>query len=228
MRTNRTKTAKFYIDYLKPWHDSDKTIGVIVSGGFDSAVLWHLVYKECLKRDIKIKAFTVPKVDGSIRHANLVLEDSCKRFGTKRMETIQVGEVDNNNRDPSGEDLFLQLLSGMKEAYGWKDGRKQGGMCDVLFTGANPYAPHIIRDFGPPERNFVKGTEWESIVKQPFANYTKDWIVDIAWEEGILDDISKITHSCVRLNRGRCGECLWCVERAWAFEQNGYTDLGEN
>ena len=116
MRTNRTKTAKFYIDYLKPWHDSDKTIGVIVSGGFDSAVLWHLVYKECLKRDIKIKAFTVPKVDGSIRHANLVLEDSCKRFGTKRMETIQVGEVDNNNRDPSGEDLFLQLLSGMKEA----------------------------------------------------------------------------------------------------------------
>ena len=52
--------------------------------------------------------------------------------------------------------------------------------------------------------------------------------MDIAWEEGILDDISKITHSCVRLYRGSCGECLWCVERAWAFEQNGYTDLGEN
>ncbi len=219
MKDDRTRVLKFYSDFIKPWHKSDKTIGVVVSGGFDSAVLWHLVYKYCIKLDINIKPFTVPKVDGSIRHAELVLEDSCRRFGTKRLHPIQVGTVDNNNRDPEGSELYQQLLSGMRDAY---------GMCDVIFTGANPYAPHIIKKFGPPERNFVKGTEYENIIKQPFADYTKDWIVDIAWEEGILDDIAKITHSCVRQNRGRCGECLWCEERAWAFEENGLKDIGIN
>ena len=75
MRDDRTTTLRFYSQFIKPWHESDKTIGVIISGGFDSAVLWHLVYKECLKRSINIKPFTVPKVDGSIRHAELVLKD---------------------------------------------------------------------------------------------------------------------------------------------------------
>ena len=219
MRDDRTTTLRFYSQFIKPWHESDKTIGVIISGGFDSAVLWHLVYKECLKRSINIKPFTVPKVDGSIRHAELVLEDSCKRFGTKRLHPIQVGTVDNYNRDPDGTILYGQLLSGMREAF---------TMCDVIFTGATPYAPHIIEKFGPPARNFVAGTQYEDVIKQPFAEYTKDWIVDIAWEEGILNDIAKITHSCVRLNRGRCGECLWCEERAWAFEVNGLKDIGTN
>ena len=29
----------------------DGTIGVVVSGGFDSSILWHIVYGICLERD---------------------------------------------------------------------------------------------------------------------------------------------------------------------------------
>ena len=35
-----------------------------------------------------------------------------------------------------------------------------------------------------------------------------------------------LSHSCVEQIRGRCGECFWCKERAWGFEQAGFLDRG--
>ena len=92
-------------------------IAVLISGGFDSAVLWHMINKLYNGTDTKIIPVTVPKTDGSIRYANMMLEDYCKR-----------------------------------------------------------------------------------------------------------NNIKQVTHSCVTQDRGRCGSCFWCQERAWAFDYNVQLD----
>ena len=43
-------------------------------------------------------------------------------------------------------------------------------------------------------------------------------------DEGIIDDIKQVTHSCVTRDRGRCNTCFWCQERAWAFDYNAQLD----
>ena len=48
-------------------------VAVVVSGGFDSAVLWHMINKLYEGTGATVKPYTVPKVDGSIRHANMML-----------------------------------------------------------------------------------------------------------------------------------------------------------
>tara|TARA_B100000131_G_scaffold82697_1_gene79679 strand:+ start:8701 stop:9372 length:672 start_codon:yes stop_codon:yes gene_type:complete len=222
MEQDLTPLARFYYDYIKPWHESDKTIGVIMSGGFDSAVLWHMVYEQCLKHKVKIKAFTVPKPDGSILYANRVLEESCKYFGTKRIHTIPVGPVDKSNREPDDETLVFWLNKGIREAY-----IEQGA--DVMFLGTNPFADDILEwsDELPKGRVFATGTIYEDIIKMPFEKLTKEWLVRIAYEEGRLEALSEITHTCTMQPRGRCGECFWCKERDWAFSKAGYKDIGK-
>ena len=44
-------------------------IGVVVSGGLDSTVLWHYMYGICKERNQKIIPFTVPKNDGALTYA---------------------------------------------------------------------------------------------------------------------------------------------------------------
>ena len=41
-------------------------VAVVVSGGFDSAVLWHMINKLYKGTGATVKPYTVPKVDGSI------------------------------------------------------------------------------------------------------------------------------------------------------------------
>ena len=198
-------------------------IAVLISGGFDSAVLWHMINKLYNGTDTKIIPVTVPKTDGSIRYANMMLESYCKRNKIKRVHTTRVGNVDIIDRDPNGEVLFEQLLSGLREVL---TGDKP--LAEVVYTGASPYPEHLYERYAeiiaPRDRQFTRGTEYSNLIKQPFDTYTKDTLVAMAMEEGIIDDTKEVTHSCVVQSRGRCGECFWCEEREWAFQQHGLMD----
>lgn len=198
-------------------------IAVLISGGFDSAVLWHMINNLYAGTDANIIPVTVPKTDGSIRYANMMLEDYCKRNKIKRIHTTRVGNVDTTNREPEGEVLFEQLLSGLREIL---TGDKP--LADVVYTGASPYPEHLYKRYAeiiaPRDRQFTRGTEYAEQVKQPFDTYTKDMLVALAMDFKIVDDIKEITHSCVVQSRGRCGECFWCEEREWALQQHGLMD----
>ena len=66
------------------------TIGVVVSGGFDSSLLWHIVYGICKDRGQKCIPFTVPKNDGALRYADRMLEYSQRAYGGKRLHPFVV------------------------------------------------------------------------------------------------------------------------------------------
>ena len=191
-------------------------VGVVVSGGFDSAVLWHMINKLYEGTGASVTPYTVPKVDGSIRHANMMLAAYSKHNNIKTIHTRRVGIVDQTNRYPNGAQLLEQLVTGLREIL-----YADIPLADVVYTGASPFPSHLVDKFkqirAPRDRNFTRGTEWEDVCKQPFDSYTKEQLVGIAIHEGIVDYIKEVTHSCVKQDRGRCGECFWCQEREWAI-----------
>ena len=191
-------------------------VGVVVSGGFDSAVLWHMINKLYEGTGASVTPYTVPKVDGSIRHANMMLEAYSKHNNIKTIHTRRVGIVDQTNRYPNGAQLLEQLVTGLREIL-----YADIPLADVVYTGASPFPSHLVDKFkqirAPRDRNFTRGTDWEDVCKQPFDSYTKEQLVGIAIHEGIVDYVKEVTHSCVKQDRGRCGECFWCQEREWAI-----------
>ena len=162
---------------------------------------------------IRDRPYTVPKVDGSIRHANMMLEAYSKQNGIKRIHTTRVGEVDQTNRYPDGATLLEQLVSGLREIL-----YADIPLADVVYTGASPFPKHLVEKFkmikAPRDRNFTRGTEWEDVCIQPFDAYTKEQIVKIAIDEGIIDDIKQVTHSCVTRDRGRCKASLFSLNKS--------------
>ena len=209
----------------------DKVIGVVVSGGFDSSVLWHIVYGVCIERNQLCIPFTVPKVDGALTYANRMLEWSCEHYATKRLHPVVINHkgVDWNRNDYMGDEVAQQLLDGIREIIDNK-------MADVVFTGVNDYPPNYetLCSYHTPaprkkasESDYVhNGVPIQDIIKQPFADLTKDKLVALAWQMGVLDNIAAFSHSCVEQIRGRCGECFWCKERQWAFQEADLSDIG--
>ena len=227
-----TEVAKVIVSLHQDMIPSNKKIGVVVSGGLDSSVLWHMIYGECLKRNQECIPFTVPKVDGALTYATRMLEWSCEFWGTKRLHpwVINSDGVDWNREIAyQGEEVQQQLLGGMKEVV-------VNGYADVVFNGVNEYPPNYesLCSYHTPgprmlsrDSDYIhEGTPIGEIYLQPFADLTKDKIVLLARELTVLNDISRFSHSCVELIRGRCGECFWCKEREWGFKQAMERDYG--
>ena len=184
----------------------DKRIAVCVSGGWDSAVLWHIVYTECKKRRQSCRPYTVPKEDGAVGHANNVL-----RWSGYEGETNIIGSIESENPSDHVKSGVIEIL--------------EGGHADVVYSAVNKYYDGMNPDH---IRVLTKGTPFEEIVRQPFSEYTKDVIVQMAFDLGIADDLMSITHSCTEREDGRCGYCAWCKERQWAFEKIKKEDKGVN
>jgi len=211
----------------------DGTIGVVVSGGFDSSLLWHIVYGICKDRGQKIIPFTVPKNDGALRHADIMLHHSQMAYGGKRLHpfVINAEGVDWMRTDYLGEEVAVQLKDGIVEIF-----RK--GYADYVFTGVNAYPPHyeeLCEYHTPGPRNLSRDSDfiWKDKpashwILQPFADLTKADLVQMAEQLGCLEDIASYSHSCVEQVRGRCGVCFWCKEREWGFAEAGIIDNGKN
>ena len=184
----------------------NKRIAVVVSGGWDSAVLWYIVYNECKRRQQSCRPYTVPKLDGAQRWANEVL-----KWSGYDGETNIVGRVD-------AEDPSRYVPSGVKEILDNK-------YADICYIGTNAYYDGMKPDH---ERQHSSRWNKEDICPQPFFYMTKDETVQLGFDLGIAQDIIHITHSCTELDAGRCGYCPWCKERAWAFNKIGKIDEGTN
>ena len=184
----------------------DKRIAVCVSGGWDSAVLWHIVYNECKKRGQSCRPYTVPKIDGAVKYANQVLS-----WSGYDSPTNVVGNVD-------AEDPSEYVTSGIFEIF-------ERGYADIVFVAVTKYYDGMDPDH---ERQHASQYNAEDICLQPFHDLTKDQTVQMAFDLGIADDIMDITHSCTELDNGRCGYCPWCKEREWAFKQINKVDKGKN
>ena len=159
----------------------DGTIGVVVSGGFDSTVLWHIVYGICQERGQKCIPFTVPKNDGALRYAIRMLEWSQHQHEMdKQLHPIVVNSegVDWMKTDYQGPEVTQQLTGGIAEII-------KEGYADYVFVGVNEYPPHheTLCDYhtpGPRNLSRDSNAEWEGrkakdVILNPFADMTNPY-----------------------------------------------------
>jgi len=201
-------------------------LGVMVSGGWDSAVLWYLVSKQALAEGREVLAFTAPKPDDSVENTNAVLKTIANFLQTDIPETNVRGE--SGQKDP--DDYWLPGRSLLEEVI-------ENDEVDVMFIGGNKFPDRktistILADRKNIERwptgearFFAELNSLPIDVISPFADMLKDEIVKLGFDVGVGSLISPLTRSCI-IYGPPCGQCYWCKERRWAFKQIGKNDRG--
>lgn len=186
--------------------------GIMLSGGFDSAVLLYFVLAEFKnkKLPIKLQPFTVQKFDGSYKYVDGVIEYFNTMFDIQLPNSIIVGDpsLHHSQQNKSG---VLEIFSNHKSI-------------DKVFIGLNQNPPE---PFGDPkwEKPNRPSQSTDHRIILPFIELYKTHIVDLIFQYN-LQYLMNITHTCTEQPIGRCGICFQCSERAWAFTQLKEVDTG--
>lgn len=196
--------------------NTDKRIGVLVSGGMDSAILLFLILKEIkdLNLSVDLTVYNIPNVnDGAMGYSRQVVDYLEKYFDTK-INLKNVG---------SGSASSLQLITAPAKLL------LETGEVDVLYSGQNQFPEEAktwpaYKDAAGFFKRRSPETPDSDHAKFPFIRLEKYHILEIYKQSGVLD-LARITHSCTARVNGKCQECLWCKERTWAFTKLGLEDL---
>lgn len=183
-----------------------RNIGVLVSGGLDSALLYYLAKSlEIQDARYKVIPYTLNRDDGSKNHAQLVIDYVHDKLNIERLSTIYMPilQTDSNAQVTEGiSKLLKEKLS-------------------LVYVGIITTLPkHALHGVGSP----YFPADYE-LVNYPLKHLTKDHVVDMIIKLGI-DKLFELTHSCVYDTVGRCNKCNRCNERDWAFNQLGLIDPG--
>lgn len=167
-------------------------IGIFISGGFDSALLLFLV--KHLQQNNTITLFTVDRFNLAVYYSNKVCAWTNKKFN----DSLTVNIVGNPNTFHK-----FQVSSGFNQAF------EYGVEVILLGDTANPVEV---------PNGYSREKSINAFVKQPFLHCTKDKLVELAKEYGVLELLS-ITHSCGNNIDTECGVCWNCKEKLWAMNK---------
>ena len=189
-----------------------KQLGVLMSGGADSAILLYLLAKLNLENGspCTITTFTVPKTDGSKAYSEIVVGYINSLLETDINMPHIVGDISLHHSQ--------QVVSGRNEAM-----EKYG--IETIAYGSQQVPPEeeIKIDWEYPFR--PNQIDYPNIYC-PFALVDKRNTIDLF---RIFDrmDLLSLTHSCTEKTIGRCGKCFNCIERQWSLDSNQLVDSGE-
>jgi tRNA(Ile)-lysidine synthase TilS/MesJ len=187
------------------------TVGIFVSGGFDSTVLSFTLHelREELKTNNVFKFFTVPRFEDSWIHAKRIINSIDEHFAQSPSAHYLVGNPFLKHQD--------QVSSGFQYIMKYIETTEKFKADTYIFSDTlNPASlPN------GPERNKAPSP----LIQQPFFNYTKDETVNIMIQRNLYH-IMDLTHTCTNSKLLRCAKCWQCSERAWAFSKCGIKDTG--
>lgn len=194
-----------------------KKIGILLSGGMDSALLLFLLLKEIelSKSDVELIAYNVPNVNDNARYHSSQVVDYLEKHFNKKINYQSIGDGTLPPR---------QLINTPADYI------IKNQLVDVLYSAQNQFPPDAqawpayIKAQGSFKRRDPSLPD-PVHSRFPFIRLYKHHILEIYRQYNILD-LAYITHSCTARTEGKCGECLWCVERAWAFDKLSLSDLG--
>lgn len=179
------------------------TIGVFVSGGIDSALLYYLIKKYNNNKFHRIIPFVIDRFDTSIFHATNVI--NYVNNVTQHITHPYIITINERDSNKQVRDAFLQI--------------KNLNLVDILYIGVieilDIHKKHVINYPNPLETDYVKF---------PLQKLNKSHVIDciLKLKQNFL---FKITHSCVYDTK--CNNCNRCNERLWGFNELGLQDPGK-
>ncbi len=184
--------------------ENPSKIGVFVSGGIDSALLYYLLNLENSEKKHQIVPFSIMRKEGSKYFSHLVVAHINEELRLPLVKPVIVGKP-NLPEDQ-------QVKSGVMEVF-------QKGF-DFVYVGVIEQLPIHMVGWQP-----IPAAETEKF-KTPLVKLNKSHIIDLV-KKIKQDSLFVITHSCSGLELGRCNSCNGCNERSWAFEQLNLEDPGK-
>ena len=191
-------------------------IGIMMTGGIDSWVLYNLLKIDLFDNSRKILIFNISAVGpGGDGH------DTPERISllTDRDDIIEIDKyiecTDNDSpRFKPWHEVIKMSMIHMLEDFD----------IDELYTGDNmnppiEYFPEFNTNGKPPRAWNIPSLFpdlWASKIKCPLHHLYKYHIIDLANKNNIN---LRHTHSCIENTRDHCGECWFCLERAWGYNQ---------
>jgi 7-cyano-7-deazaguanine synthase in queuosine biosynthesis len=184
------------IENLKDILRKHKTIGIFVSGGFDSALLLYLCCE--FGKDNEFHIFVIDRPNKSLYFNARVLDWINRKFNKNLTATL----IGNKNAHHSIQ-VKMAVIDALKFPL------------DVLLLGdtANP------NELPPGPK---RGKSFSPKILQPFYTSTKDHLVKLALEYNVRE-LLDITGTCGTGSIPACGTCWPCQEKAWALLKNGIT-----
>jgi len=185
-------------------HPIRKRIGVLVSGGMDSALLYYLLVKLNAEQGFThtIIPYTILRKDGSPQYAQDIINYVHDLFGIPHVATQVVG-------DPT-------LPENLQVESGCTDVLKKS---NIIYLGLIEELEIHTIGWRPP----IKWKETENRL-YPFKDLNKSHIVDLIFQFK-QEKLFELSHTC-NMPGPRCGACNGCNERSWGFKQMGCTDPG--
>lgn len=181
-----------------------RRIGVLVSGGLDSALLYYLI-QSLVSDSYTVTPFIINRPnDGSSTYAQPVID----YVNSVLNKQPQVGTLLHITEDDSER----QVSAGMRNLVNHNVNISYIGLIETL----------PIHCIGVPEPYVPMDTDR---FVYPFKNLNKSHIVDLVYQLN-QEELFNITHSCV-YKQNRCGMCNRCNERHWAFTKLGLVDPGK-
>lgn len=188
-------------------------IGIIHSGGADSAILLYILMKyysdpihvfTCASTE---KFRIAPKIAGDVISKCIDLTNKMNVFH-------HVYYVDKQNiKNLYDYPRYFQLRNEIKYIYSGTTALPPLDVCDTFINGRT-----LMKERDPTvTRPVYNGFDKKTYV--PFFNHNKKDIKALYETLGVLDSLFPITRSCesLELKSGHCGKCWWCEERNWAF-----------
>ena len=177
-------------------------IGILMSGGIDSWVLYNLLTKIC--------EVTIFNIDGAPAHPYNVYT-TIERL-TNRKDIIRIKE-DTKSEHYNGGKYINRTYQGIE----YPEYIKENYDVDQIYGGNNriPNEAHFPEFLNMPDGPWRFDHPY---IVLPFMHLYKYHIIDIANQYNIsITD----TQSCLTLpeGEGHCGDCFNCKEIKWAKQQ---------
>jgi hypothetical protein len=186
---------------------TDKKIGILLSGGIDSAVLLYLLAAD--NPNIDIQPFVINKSDGAVLYVDDIIKWVADKTDCNIKPAIVVGDP-TAHHSLMNRSAIADVLNNHQEI-------------EHIYIAINKVPP-ALKDLPSTPQRATHSANTKVVL--PFVDYTKDVIIRVARDRGILD-LLKLTHSCTEQRIGRCDQCWQCTERKWAFKQLDIRDPGD-
>lgn len=201
----------------------DKSVGIMVSGGVDSAILLYYLMKHSTSTIHIYSQGSNLKYRRNTIIAPQVIEKCIQLTNNINViHHIEYNEVFT----------YDSLRVSPERAV-------MNGITHIVYDGVTMNPPHDIAKKFTPELEFDTGRDDTSDndmfhsndrFYMPWANTNKKGIAQMYREENLMDNLFPITRSCEYdptcdyfdkvedPQLGHCGECWWCKEREWGFK----------
>ena len=181
-------------------------INVLVSGGADSALLLYLLVLENRTRNLPIVCYGMGKRKNLFHIENVVqwisdnLHVQCRVQITEKFFFIR---------------KFVESILLISESNSYVF-----SACNKVVENQFTPTRYIAGDTPP-----VRGPAFNEMHVRPFIDMDKIEVSEL-YKHHHLQDLFLKTHSCGTDIHDHCGECYFCLERAWGVDNSGLFSIG--